>query len=752
MKARVGAVVVVGIVWLVAAVAAGAQAPTGPNKALVKSGAKDPKISGGALERLSSKRVALTVRVRLPDLNLDRETARVQLRVYRDAATQVPGRKTGRSLVIPGNRRAKVRFQIGGKAGKRLARAIAKDGKVKALELVSVKVEHKRDLFAGKRIDHTWVRTARGRELLGRKPGGSGGDYAERGLGGITGSEFKLNVYNGGGEAIRVSSGSLTCASGAGGVNGYAVGGGYGLMVSTNVSEVSSGVVGTNKGFVSSVASASTIPNPEMRTFGYEAALQYSKWGLVPPLFQDLRYAATISALPDREDICSSGTHTFAVAADGASTGNHLAKIYQFSRKSIIDSASEVTAFPDGTLNATGFADSLVDTGHGTWTLSYANTGSAGYPTLSSPCSDAGHWMECKFPPGDPREQSRWVDVTVPGSHDSSTGALGLDVEPSTSGGCSGGPGPVDVLKNFPNVTRNWAVTQPSTLREQLERGIRYLDMRIAYDGSHWRPIHTVYSGDTLVQAQQMIANWAAQHPTELVVVDFNHICLLNGGTAASFLSQLSVPDPVTGKSLCSEGYKIIGPGQPVASDLGSRTVADIRADKGNVLVYLQNKDFDQPSLAECGFAPEGVPDYTKSPAVDTAVVPKYDAWPNQEGPAGSQTPVPVDYGSCAIPADSELRNQQIKDYGYTNGLISGLNLPTISSYKTQSPVPLLQSQMIYTLRFDGAANAIISGDLVSNIKNCPSSLLQWGHALIEGGAPAREPTSWPTGARTPTW
>ena len=73
-------------------------------------------------------------------------------------------------------------------------------------------------------------------------------------------------------------------------------------------------------------------------------------------------------------------------------------------------------------------------------------------------------------------------------------------------------------------VVGNWSRTQRLNLTQQLEQGVRYVDMRSAYLASErdFFFVHGLY-GPKVSELLKMVARFLDAHPREVVVLDFNH-------------------------------------------------------------------------------------------------------------------------------------------------------------------------------------------------------------------------------------
>lgn len=74
-----------------------------------------------------------------------------------------------------------------------------------------------------------------------------------------------------------------------------------------------------------------------------------------------------------------------------------------------------------------------------------------------------------------------------------------------------------------PGIVRRWVQTQELEAGAQLELGVRYFDIRASYLGGNFMICHGLYSGDSL-QPLHEINLFLDQHPTEVVILDFQHV------------------------------------------------------------------------------------------------------------------------------------------------------------------------------------------------------------------------------------
>lgn len=98
----------------------------------------------------------------------------------------------------------------------------------------------------------------------------------------------------------------------------------------------------------------------------------------------------------------------------------------------------------------------------------------------------------------------------------------------------------------------SWSVCQSTPFSEQLKEGIRYLDMRLAFDSKSndlWL-VHGLLA-ITLRDALKDIRSFVASHPGEVVLIDFNHFYAMDRSQhfiasklIVQFLEEFLYPEP----------------------------------------------------------------------------------------------------------------------------------------------------------------------------------------------------------------
>ena len=140
-------------------------------------------------------------------------------------------------------------------------------------------------------------------------------------------------------------------------------------------------------------------------------------------------------------------------------------------------------------------------------------------------------WMadltRCTAGSAKPFGQRTLQQMTIPGSHDSGTYSLSGVPAPGATTGSTFGDDMVSFATtvHFPlsDITTPWATAQTVNITKQLEAGVRFLDLRAAWDGIQWRVYHFVL-GNNLVDLLQQVAAFLQAHAGEVVVVEIGGI------------------------------------------------------------------------------------------------------------------------------------------------------------------------------------------------------------------------------------
>jgi hypothetical protein len=220
-------------------------------------------------------------------------------------------------------------------------------------------------------------------------------------------------------------------------------------------------------------------------------------------------------------------------------------------------------------------------------------------PTISQTqgCSafQRATWMQCLVQ-ADPAFGSLPISgLALPGSHNAGTFNLdqgGFDTHPSS---CTNW---VSKDSNLGNTFNRWSQTQDETILDQLDQGIRFIDLQVAYNGTGsaldgWRVVQSQFSELPLYDYLDQIAAWAKIHPSEPVIVDFSNICYdkANGIVAKGLLSNLATPSNVPGGGNATLAEVAYDAG-PLSRSFATTTIDQV-VDQGggghNVVVLMPN-------------------------------------------------------------------------------------------------------------------------------------------------------------------
>ncbi|XP_069613963.1 PI-PLC X domain-containing protein 1 isoform X2 [Ranitomeya imitator] len=160
--------------------------------------------------------------------------------------------------------------------------------------------------------------------------------------------------------------------------------------------------------------------------------------------------------------------------------------------------------------------------------------------------------------------------LSVPGSHDTMTYCLDKKspVDPSS-------PKLLLFLEKYvPNFTRafilRWSSTQTLSVTEQLDAGIRYLDLRIAHRPdvfSNLYFVHGLYTSRTVEHTLQEMADWLQRNPREVLILGCDnlqsmspehHVYLINAIHRIFGLKLCPKHERPTLRDLWKQNYQVI--------------------------------------------------------------------------------------------------------------------------------------------------------------------------------------------------
>ena len=131
------------------------------------------------------------------------------------------------------------------------------------------------------------------------------------------------------------------------------------------------------------------------------------------------------------------------------------------------------------------------------------------FNTLALPDVDKSRWMEQLYKN---RPDTRIRDMVIPASHDA--GAYGMN------GSSDIAPGETGWYNLAKPIVANWGNTQNVNAYHQLNGGIRSLDLRVLHHKGRPVIVHGLVSV-TLEEVLKDVKEWSAQHPKELVILEF---------------------------------------------------------------------------------------------------------------------------------------------------------------------------------------------------------------------------------------
>lgn len=122
------------------------------------------------------------------------------------------------------------------------------------------------------------------------------------------------------------------------------------------------------------------------------------------------------------------------------------------------------------------------------------------------------------------------IDLTLPGTHDGASFFLTPSLSPDPTGNAV-----LDAMVRLAeklgiplqDVITPWALAQSRNLYEQAEDGMRYFDLRAAFNGTDWCSYHfelglSIYTHLTALKSFLLL------HPSEILVIEVSHLASVN--------------------------------------------------------------------------------------------------------------------------------------------------------------------------------------------------------------------------------
>lgn len=285
--------------------------------------------------------------------------------------------------------------------------------------------------------------------------------------------------------------------------------------------------------------------------------------------------------------------------------------------------------------------------------------------------SHPGRWMGCITDQDPGFANTPLSEVAIPGAHDSGTFDLDeTDFDTQSGSDCTSYS---PVFASDPGLVKQWSEAQNIDYTRQLDDGVRYFDVRVAFTGNTqqgWRIVHTQFSNDPLQSDLASIASWAKRHPTEVVIVDVQHLCYDNSPTAADDAELWSEFSPLAPVTFSPTKHR----------SAATATLADITQQKGgghNVVLMLPSSVLLPQVLTRT--------DHVHATFVTT---------PGAPVPPGTPTP----YLPEAYAWASSVAPTSASDYDSANEALAafpGTFSPPLGSLQGKG---LYQSQLIYSL------------------------------------------------------
>uniref|UniRef100_A0A1I7YS93 PLCXc domain-containing protein n=1 Tax=Steinernema glaseri TaxID=37863 RepID=A0A1I7YS93_9BILA len=174
-------------------------------------------------------------------------------------------------------------------------------------------------------------------------------------------------------------------------------------------------------------------------------------------------------------------------------------------------------------------------------------------------------------------------DLKIPGSHDSAAFELFIDMKCATDNSSA-----VQFIGNHippsRHIIRRWAITQHHTIKEQLNLGIRYLDLRVSrsvYDNQvPYRMVHTLF-GRPLEQIFESVRDFLDENLNEFVILDINHVYSMRGDLDID--SIIALVHDVFGK------WRLCPP-----QDLSAVSLDYLRENKYQLIVLMSECDWKE--------------------------------------------------------------------------------------------------------------------------------------------------------------
>ncbi|XP_076168688.1 PI-PLC X domain-containing protein 3 [Ptiloglossa arizonensis] len=168
------------------------------------------------------------------------------------------------------------------------------------------------------------------------------------------------------------------------------------------------------------------------------------------------------------------------------------------------------------------------------------------------------------------------IHLAIPGSHNTMTYTINRrnDVGPDE-------PNYIRALGRYCSLLSkpiifNWSITQYNDIKDQLNGGIRYLDLRVATKPTNGDIyfLHGLY-GSTIYQPLQQVAEWLVTHNNEILILDFQHFYSFSDMDHRHLIETIS---RIFQRKMC-----------PIASSFDHITLRWLALQKYQVIVIYRN-------------------------------------------------------------------------------------------------------------------------------------------------------------------
>ena len=137
--------------------------------------------------------------------------------------------------------------------------------------------------------------------------------------------------------------------------------------------------------------------------------------------------------------------------------------------------------------------------------------------------------------------------IVLPGTHDSLTYDLNTSTLCSTDSNAS-------AFAKAPKFGIAFAKAQYLTMKEQLDRGIRYFDIRLCYQSGDSYPSHSLVSNHPFSKDLTQLEEYLKSNPHEIIILDLQHIYGYNEERLKSLLDNIQAK--FNGRLISYEKYK----------------------------------------------------------------------------------------------------------------------------------------------------------------------------------------------------